>query len=43
VRSITCWTLSRYSRWLVADGKQPHSDGQMQLDLVITVRPTALI
>ena len=38
VRSITCWTLSRFSRWLVADGKQPHSDGQMQLDLVITVR-----
>ena len=39
VRSISCWTLSRYSSWLVEGGKQPNSPGQLQLDLVITVRP----
>lgn len=44
VRSITCWTLSRYSSWLVEGGKQPNSPGQLQFDLVITVRlNTALL
>lgn len=34
VRSITCWTLSRYSHWVVQNGQDPHSPGQVQLDLV---------
>ena len=42
VRSITCWALSRYSAWLVLAGKQPNSPGQLQLDLVITVRSDEL-
>lgn len=42
VRSITCWTLSRYSSWLVEGGKVPNSPGQLQFDLVITVRSNQL-
>lgn len=38
VRSITCWTLSRYAHWVVANGQDPHSPGQLQFDLVIEVR-----
>ena len=37
VRSITCWTLSRYAHWVVANGQDPHSLGQLQFDLVIEV------
>ena len=37
VRSITCWTLSRYSHWVVQNGQEPHSPGQLQFDLVIEV------
>ncbi len=39
VRSITCWTLSRYSHWVVQNGQEPHSPGQLQFDLVIEVTP----
>mmetsp|Transcript_18691 Transcript_18691/g.56506 ORF Transcript_18691/g.56506 Transcript_18691/m.56506 type:complete len:924 (-) Transcript_18691:2081-4852(-) len=35
VRSITCWTLSRYSHWVVQNGQESHSPGQLQFDLVI--------
>lgn len=34
VRSITCWTLSRYSRWIVESVQTP--DGQVQFDIVLT-------
>lgn len=37
VRSITCWTLSRYSHWVVQNGQESHSPGQLQFDLVIEV------
>ncbi len=42
MRSITCWTLSRYAHWVVANGQDPHSPGQLQFDLVIEVRFRAL-
>lgn len=35
VRSITCWTLSRYSHYVIQNGQEPHTPGQVQLDLVI--------
>lgn len=43
MRSITCWTLSRYAHWVVANGQDPHSPGQLQFDLVIEVRFRALL
>ncbi|KAK9804853.1 hypothetical protein WJX72_008726 [[Myrmecia] bisecta] len=35
VRSITCWALSRYGRWIAEHGHEPGSVGQQQLDAVI--------
>jgi transportin-1 len=35
VRSITCWTLSRYSKWIVQAIGQT-TDGQVQFDTVLT-------
>lgn len=43
VRSITCWTLSRYAHWVVANGQDPHSLGQLQFDLVIEVNRACLM
>lgn len=37
VRSITCWALSRYSRWIVDNGREPQSQGQRQMEAVIQV------
>ena len=37
VRSITCWALSRYSRWIVDSGREPQSPGQHQMEAVIQV------
>ena len=37
VRSITCWALSRYSRWIVEKGREPQSQGQRQMEAVIQV------
>ncbi|KAJ7545352.1 hypothetical protein O6H91_09G116500 [Diphasiastrum complanatum] len=34
IRSITCWTLSRYSKWIVQAAGHP--DGQAQFDNVLT-------
>lgn len=34
VRSITCWTLSRYSKWIVQAAELP--EGHMQFDSVLT-------
>ncbi|KAJ7531194.1 hypothetical protein O6H91_14G035800 [Diphasiastrum complanatum] len=34
VRSITCWTLSRYSKWIVQTAGHP--DSQSQFDTVLT-------
>jgi hypothetical protein len=36
VRSITCWTLSRYSKWIVQAIAQV-TEGQVQFDTVLTV------
>ena len=38
VRSITCWALSRYSRWLAQRAGQPGASSQ-QADAVLQVRP----
>jgi transportin-1 len=35
VRSITCWTLSRYSKWIVQAIAQA-TEGQVQFDTVLT-------
>ena len=38
VRSITCWALSRYSRWIVEAAAQPVPLARQQLDSVLEVR-----
>ena len=43
VRSITCWALSRYSRWIVDKGREPHSQGQRQMEAVIQVQPPPFV
>ena len=37
VRSITCWALSRYSRWIVQAAVQPIALAKQQLDAVLEV------
>ena len=42
VRSITCWALSRYSRWLGQQTGQPGA-GHAQVDAVLQVSPSTLL
>ena len=39
VRSITCWSLSRYARWLVQAAREAGAVGVAQFDSVLAVRP----
>ena len=38
VRSITCWSLSRYARWLVQAAREAGAVGVAQFDSVLAVR-----
>lgn len=38
VRSITCWSLSRYARWLVQAAREAGAVGIAQFDSVLAVR-----
>jgi len=41
VRSITCWSLSRYARWLVQAAREAGAVGVAQFDSVLAVRARA--
>ena len=43
VRSITCWSLSRYARWLVQAAREAGAVGVAQFDSVLAVRPPAWV
>lgn len=43
VRSISCWALSRYSRWTVSASRQNIQLAQAQCDLILEVSPVLWI